>query len=108
MFGNRAKQKARGLGVLTRTVAGFTPTPVGLGFPRSHSVGRLITTDVGRGCVESGGSGYRAMNGRRLGFHGARATITSAGRRCRRKRDSISAPASIIGLITITTSAPTN
>ncbi len=108
MFGNRAKPKARGVGVLTRTVAGFTPTPAGLGFLKSHSVGRPIITGAGRVCVESAGSGFRAMNGRRPGFRGARATITSAGRRCPRKRGSISAPASTIGLITITTSGRTN
>src|ERR1700731_1603741 len=107
-FGSRAKPKARGVGVRTPTVAGFTPMLAGPGFPKSHSAGPPITTDVGRACAESAGFGFRAINGRRLGFPGGRATITLVGRPCRRKRDLISRPASTIGRITITTWVRTN
>src|ERR1700720_1843482 len=96
-FGNRAKQKARGVGVPTPTVAGFTPMPAGLGFPKSRSAGPPIITDVGRACAELAGFGFLAINGRRPGFPGERATITSVGRPCRRKRDSINAQAFTIG-----------
>src|SRR5947208_16967159 len=108
MFGNRAKQRARRVGVRTRTGAGFTPMPAGLGFRKSHSVGRLIITDVGHGVGESAGSGSQVSNGPRPGCRGERATITLAGRPCRQKRDSINARVSTIGRITITTSARIN
>ncbi len=106
--GNRAKRKVHGAGVRTPTVAGFTPTRAGPGFPKSHSVGPPITTDAGRVCAALVGFGFRAINGPRPGFPGERATITSAGRRCLRKRDSINTPASTIGPITITTSVRIN
>jgi len=64
--------------------------------------------DGGRGCAISDGFGYREMSGLLRGYHGARATITSVGRRSLQKRVSISATASTIGPIIITTSAQTN
>src|SRR5438874_5408122 len=64
--------------------------------------------DGGRGCAISDGFGYREMSGLLRGYHGARATITSVGRRSLPKRVSISATASTIGPIIITTSAQTN
>src|SRR5207302_10836337 len=103
-FGNRARRKARAAGGRTRPAAGFTPMLVGLGFPKNHLVGPLITTDAGRGYAVSVGFGFRVMIGPRPGFRGARAMITSAGHRFRRKRDSISALAFITGPIVITTS----
>ena len=108
MCGSRVKRNVRAAGIPTRTVAGFTPTPAGLGSPKNRSVGQRIIMDAGRGCAMSAGFGCPAMNGRRLGFPGARAMNTSAGRRSRRKRASIAAAAFTIGLITITTSVPTN
>ncbi len=87
---------------------GFTPTPAGLGSRKSRSVGRRITTDVGRACAILAGFGCRAMNGRRRGFPGARVMTTSVGHRCRRKRASIAGPASTIGQTVITTSVRTN
>src|SRR6266436_889016 len=107
-FGSHAKQNVHEAGDHTGAVAGFTPTPAAPGFPKSHSVGPPITTDAGRVCAALVGFGFRAINGPRPGFPGERATITSAGRRCLRKRDSINTPASTIGPITITTSVRIN
>src|SRR2546421_9077853 len=85
----RAKQRVRAVGGRTQMVAGFTATRVGLGFRKNRLAGPPIITGVGRVCAESAGFGFRAINGRQLGFLGARAAITSAGRRCLPKRDSI-------------------
>ena len=103
--GNRARPSNRAAGVPTPTAAGFTPTPVGPGFRKSRSAGRLITTDVGRACAVSAGSGCPVTNGRRRGFRGARAMITWVGRRFLPKRILIAAPAFRIGPTITTTSA---
>src|SRR6266404_9454141 len=103
----RAKLKVR-VGGLIPTAAGSTPTPVGHGFRKNRSVGPPITTDAGRVCAELAGFGSPEINGRRPGFRGARAPITSVGRRCRPKRVSINAPAFAIGLTVITTLVRTN
>jgi hypothetical protein len=106
--GSRARPTARAVGVPTPTATGFIPTPDGPGFRKNRLAGPRFTTDAGHACAISDGSGFRAMNGRRRGFHGVKATTTSAGRRCRRKRASIGAPAFIIGPTTIMTSARSN
>src|ERR1051326_5031633 len=93
----RAKRKARRVGGRIRMVAGFLATRAGLGFPKSHSVGRRITTDAGRVCAASVGFGVTAVKGGRRGWGGERARIMSDGRRSGLKRDSISAPAFRIG-----------
>jgi hypothetical protein len=108
MFGNRAKRKRQATGVPIPKVAGLTAMPAGLGSRTSRLAGRRIITDVGSGCAGSVGSGCLVMNGRRPGFPGGRARITSAGRRCRPKRASIAAAAFIIGSIIIMTSALTS
>ncbi len=97
MFSIRAKRKVRAVGGPTRMVAGFIPTRAGPGFRKSRLVGRLIITDAGHGCAGSVGFGSRAINGRQRGFPGARVTTTSVGRRCRRRRVSISGPAFATG-----------
>src|SRR5207245_161040 len=76
--GNRARRN-RAPGVHTPMATGFTRTLAGLGSRKSRLVGRRITTDVGRACAISAGSGCPAMNGRRRGFPGARAVTTSVG-----------------------------
>ena len=106
--GNRAKRRNPATGVPTPKATGFTPTPAGLGSRMSLSAGRLTITGAGCGCAESVGFGCREMNGRRPGFRGEPAGTMSAGRRCRRKRASIAAVASIIGRTIITISVPTN
>ena len=80
--GSRAKPSVRATGGPTQTVAGFTAMPAGPGFQKSRLAGPLTTTVAGRACATSAGFGFRATNGRRPGFRGARAMITSAGRRC--------------------------
>lgn len=74
--GNRSRRSVRAIGVLTPMGAGPTPTLVGRGFPRSRSVGRLITTAAGRACGMSAGSGCRAMNGRPPGSLGGKVMST--------------------------------
>ena len=106
--GNHARRSSRATGVPIPMVAGFTRTPAGRGCRKSHSAGPLIITDAGRGCATSDGFGSLEMNGPLRGYHGARATITSVGRRFLQKRASISATAFTTGPIIITTSAQTN
>ena len=99
----RAKRKVRVPGAPTRTAAGFTPTRVGRGSRKNRLAGPLITTGVGRVCVASVGFGFQEINGRRHGFRGGKAMITSGGRLYRPKRDLISALAFAIGPTIITT-----
>jgi len=81
---------------------------------RPYTNGRWAYTDVGWTWISEESFGWatyhygRCTHGRRRGFHGARATNTSAGRRFRPKRVSISAPEFTIGRTIITTSVPTN
>ena len=79
MFINRARPRTAA-GVLTQMAAGFTPTPAGHGFPTSHSAGQLITTGAGHAFAPWLGLGSWRSNGRRPGFHGAKADNMSAGR----------------------------
>jgi hypothetical protein len=106
--GNRARRKNHATGVRTQRAVGSIAMRVGPGFPTSLSAGRLTIMDAGSGCAGSVGFGYREMNGRRPGCRGERAKIMSAGRRCRRKRASIAAVASMRGRTAITISVPTS
>src|SRR5437868_8842734 len=87
---------------------GFTPTPDGPGCRTSPSAGPLITTVAGLAYAMSDGSGFRARNGHRHGFRGAKAMITWGGRHCLLKPVSITAPVFVIGLTIITTSGRLN
>ena len=71
-------------GVLIAMATGFGLIAAGSGIRTNVLVGRPITTDAGSGSRVKAGAGYRATNGRRLGFLGVRATTMSAGRRYRR------------------------
>ena len=103
---SRVRPPNRATGGLTPTATGFTPTPAGPGFPTNNSAGRPITTAAGFASAASAGSGCQVNNGRPPGSRGARGTITSAGRRCRRRRNSIARPAFAIGPTITTTLGP--
>ena len=105
--GNRGKRN-RATGVPTPKAAGLIPTLAGPGFRANRMAGRLVTMDAGRACAVSAGFGCPVKNGRRRGFHGARAINMSAGLLFRRKRASSERPASRNGPTAITISMSTN
>ena len=74
------------LAALHRRPLGLHRCRLDVGFRGAIWLGDLSLRPLDAACAASAGSGFPVTNGRRPGFHGARAINMSAGRRCRRKR----------------------
>ena len=74
------------VGDRTLTAVGFTQMQAGHGLPTKNGDGRPTIMDAGCARQNSGGCGFRDMNGPPRGCRGEKATSTSDGRHCHPKR----------------------